>query len=83
MASRIKPLWPSTVLSALNVRDNFVAAKKDIEELQGHVGLGEGGTGGTGGNTVEGLNGVSSIWQGTQAEYDALTPDANTIYFIV
>ena len=73
MASRIKPLWPSTVLSATNVRDNFIAAKKDIEELQGNGG----------GNLVQGLNGVTGIWQGTQAEYDALTPDADTIYFIV
>ena len=74
MASRIKPLWPSTVLSAINVRDNFIAAKKDIEELQGD---------GSGSGPVQGLNGVTGIWQGTQAEYDALTPDADTIYFIV
>ena len=25
---------------------------------------------------------VSSIWTGTQAEYDLLTPDANTLYLI-
>lgn len=25
---------------------------------------------------------VTAIWTGTQAEYDALTPDANTLYFI-
>ena len=28
--------------------------------------------------TTQGL----SIWKGTQAEYDALTPDATTLYFI-
>ena len=25
---------------------------------------------------------VTSIWTGTQAQYEALTPDANTLYFI-
>lgn len=25
---------------------------------------------------------VTSIWVGSQAAYDALTPDANTLYFI-
>lgn len=29
-----------------------------------------------------GGNQVAKLWQGTQAQYDALTPDANTIYFI-
>ena len=31
-------------------------------------------------------NGLASelkYWSGTQAEYDALTPDANTIYFVI
>lgn len=27
--------------------------------------------------------GISSLWKGTQAEYDALTPDPTTLYFIV
>lgn len=26
---------------------------------------------------------ISAIWTGTQAEYDLLTPDANTLYIIV
>jgi hypothetical protein len=25
---------------------------------------------------------VRTVWTGTQAEYDALTPDADTLYFI-
>jgi hypothetical protein len=25
---------------------------------------------------------ITSIWVGTQVQYDALTPDANTLYFI-
>jgi hypothetical protein len=32
---------------------------------------------------VQNVQGVTGIWQGTQAEYDALTPDPNTLYFIV
>ena len=28
------------------------------------------------------LSVVNTIWTGTQAEYDLLTPDANTLYFI-
>ena len=32
---------------------------------------------------VQNVQGVSGIWQGTQEEYDALTPDTNTLYFIV
>lgn len=26
---------------------------------------------------------IDALWLGSQAQYDALTPDANTIYFIV
>jgi len=26
--------------------------------------------------------GVTTIWHGTQVAYDALSPDANTLYFI-
>jgi hypothetical protein len=28
------------------------------------------------------LNGITGFWKGTQADYDLLTPDANTLYFI-
>lgn len=31
---------------------------------------------------VSGLNGVTGLWKGTQAAYNALTPDANVIYVI-
>lgn len=31
---------------------------------------------------VSGLNGVTGLWKGTQAAYNALTPDANTVYII-
>ena len=35
-------------------------------------------------NTVTDQNtGTLKLWSGTQAQYDALTPDASTIYFIV
>ena len=30
-----------------------------------------------------GLDSELKYWSGTQAEYDALTPDANTIYFVI
>ena len=32
---------------------------------------------------VDQNSGTLQLWSGTQAQYDALTPDANTIYFIV
>ena len=32
---------------------------------------------------ASGLNGVTGLWQGTQAEYDGLTPDAGVVYVIV
>lgn len=33
---------------------------------------------------VTGLNGVTGLWQGTQAEYDAIvTPDPNVVYIVV
>ena len=32
---------------------------------------------------VIGQNGLTGMWKGTQAEYDALTPDANTVYYIL
>jgi hypothetical protein len=31
---------------------------------------------------VAGLNGVEAIWKGTAAEYAALAPDDNTVYFV-
>lgn len=31
---------------------------------------------------VSGLNGVTGLWKGTQAAYNALTPDANVVYVI-
>ncbi len=35
-------------------------------------------------NTVTNQNsGTLKLWNGSQAEYDALTPDANTVYFII
>lgn len=35
-------------------------------------------------NTVTDQNtGTLKLWSGSQAQYDALTPDASTIYFIV
>lgn len=35
-------------------------------------------------NTITNQNsGTLKLWSGSQAQYDALTPDANTIYFIV
>ena len=35
-------------------------------------------------NTVTDQNtGTLKLWSGSQAQYDALTPDSNTIYFIV
>ena len=34
-------------------------------------------------NDFADINGNSLIWKGTQAEYDALTPNENTLYFIV
>ena len=35
-------------------------------------------------NTVTDQNtGTLKLWSGSQASYDALTPDASTIYFIV
>ena len=33
-------------------------------------------------NDFADINGNSLIWKGTQAEYDALTPNENTLYFI-
>ena len=32
---------------------------------------------------VDQNSGTLQLWSGTQAQYDALTPDASTIYFIV
>ena len=32
---------------------------------------------------VDQNSGTIQLWSGTQAQYDALTPDASTIYFIV
>lgn len=32
---------------------------------------------------VDQNSGTLKLWSGTQAQYDALTPDASTIYFIV
>lgn len=32
---------------------------------------------------VQGLNGVEGLWQGSSAEYDALTPDPNVVYFVI
>jgi hypothetical protein len=36
-------------------------------------------------NAVDNINSASnlSFWTGTQVQYDALTPDANTLYFII
>lgn len=34
-------------------------------------------------STVQGLGGVAGLWTGTQAEFDALTPDANVVYIVV
>lgn len=33
-------------------------------------------------NDIGSPNGIQRFWSGTQAQYDALTPDGNTIYFI-
>lgn len=30
-----------------------------------------------------GLNGVAGLWAGTQAEFDALTPDPDVVYVVV
>lgn len=32
---------------------------------------------------VDQNSGTLKLWSGTQAQYDALTPDASTLYFIV
>ena len=34
------------------------------------------------GTAVDSPTTVTNVWVGTQVEYDALTPDANTLYFI-
>lgn len=34
-------------------------------------------------STITSSQGITSIWKGTQAEYDQLTPDNNTIYIII
>jgi hypothetical protein len=35
-------------------------------------------------NPVQGINGITGLWQGTAAEYEALSSlDPNTVYFIV
>lgn len=31
---------------------------------------------------VSGLNGITGLWKGTQAAYNALTPDANVVYIL-
>lgn len=33
-------------------------------------------------NMLTGLNGVDAIWKGTAAEYDALSPADDTVYFV-
>jgi len=34
------------------------------------------------GNATDSPTTITGIWVGTQVQYDALTPDANTLYFI-
>lgn len=34
-------------------------------------------------STITSSQGITNIWKGTQAEYDQLTPDNNTIYIII
>jgi len=39
----------------------------------------------SGGITLDGASpeSITSLWAGSQAEYDGLTPDASTLYFII
>lgn len=45
-----------------------LADKADLSDVQGKV---------------AGFNGIAGLWAGTQAEFDALTPDPDVVYVVV
>ena len=55
--------------ATINSTDSFLLARANHTGTQAQ-------------STVTNTGGITDFWTGTQAAYDALTPDPNTIYFI-
>jgi hypothetical protein len=34
-------------------------------------------------DVVAGINGITGVWRGTSAEYEALTPDPDVLYYVI
>jgi hypothetical protein len=77
MASAIDATKPASGVPAgkADLRTNLGHAQSEITALQdGKIGLS--------GQANNQLTSGALIWSGSQAEYDLLTPNANTIYII-
>lgn len=73
----------SEILNKVNTTDlSSVATSGDYDDLLNKPSIPSKTSDLTNDSGFIGSASVTSIWTGTQAQYEALTPDTNTLYFI-
>lgn len=73
--------YENILLSSIDFDGDVCSAQQDF--IDGVQGMFDNLSGGGGLPLASGSESITEIWAGSQAEYDLLTPDSSTLYFIV